>query len=415
MKTRFEKEIKERFENFEVPYNPEAWKKIENKLNRGNNGTNIKMIGLISTLFVLFSTSYYFISKNENKVLNNSISEKESTNIQDSLKIENLDHDNIDVNSNKVKVNTQIATSTKIEKENLITEEYSTVKKVIVPDEFIIEPLNQSSLNNSDTDLNNKIIPSSKKTKFELPTITNKCQNEEIVLTNSNEKTIEITSPSNSRTSIEPGSQKRFKLSESGPYKLSFLDQQLAEYSKTFNVSKSENITLTIDRENTFKNGIPSITVSSNLNCNWFIENHLIEENTKHIDLHLYKKGNYDLTIETTNIQGCKSSKNESVKINEDYNLLAVSGFFPEDYNNQVNSFIPYALTQRNVKFTLIIIDPKDGHNIFETKDKLRPWDGIDPRNGQLVPQNSNWIWKVYIENPEKGENATYQGVIVRL
>jgi len=149
MKTRFEKEIKERFENFEVPYNPEAWKKIENKLNRGNNGTNIKMIGLISTLFVLFSTSYYFISKNENKVLNNSISEKESTNIQDSLKIENLDHDNIDVNSNKVKVNTQIATSTKIEKENLITEEYSTVKKVIVPDEFIIEPLNQSSLNNS--------------------------------------------------------------------------------------------------------------------------------------------------------------------------------------------------------------------------------------------------------------------------
>ena len=49
---------------------------------------------------------------------------------------------------------------------------------------------------------------------------------------------------------------------------------------------------------------------------------------------------------------------------------MAVNAFFPLEYNDKLNSFIPFALTQRNVKFTFIVIDPIDGSIIFESNDK---------------------------------------------
>ena len=76
---------------------------------------------------------------------------------------------------------------------------------------------------------------------------------------------------------------------------------------------------------------------------------------------------------------------------------------------------MPFALTIRNVKFNMVILDPKNGGIMYQTNDSNQPWDGIDKRTGNLVPPNENCIWKVDIENPEPGENSHYKGVIVRL
>ena len=98
----------------------------------------------------------------------------------------------------------------------------------------------------------------------------------------------------------------------------------------------------------------------------------------------------------------------------KDYNLLAPSAINLSDESGKNNTFMPYALTVRNTRFTLTILDPVSGETIFQTIDPSQPWDGTDKRTGNIVA-GSNFIWNVVIANPQPGENANYKGVITRL
>jgi hypothetical protein len=103
------------------------------------------------------------------------------------------------------------------------------------------------------------------------------------------------------------------------------------------------------------------------------------------------------------------------VNIDEDYNLLAVNAFNPNSFEPRNQTFIPFALTQRDVKFTLLILDPKDGGVMYQTEDASQPWNGIDKRTGQLAPSNQAYIWKVRIANPLPGESTEYKGTMTKL
>jgi hypothetical protein len=98
-----------------------------------------------------------------------------------------------------------------------------------------------------------------------------------------------------------------------------------------------------------------------------------------------------------------------------DYNLLAVNAFNPQSTNSRNSSFMPYALTIRQTPFKLIVLDPDTGGLVFETSDADDAWDGIDRRDGKLVPGNKAYIWKVVLQNPVAGEKSEYRGTIVRM
>ena len=119
------------------------------------------------------------------------------------------------------------------------------------------------------------------------------------------------------------------------------------------------------------------------------------------------------MSIESQN--GCRSNEEKNIRIDEDYNLLAVNAFNPNTNDAKRNCFMPFALTQRTTEFMLTIIDPKDGSIIFETNDTSNPWRGIDQRTNTMVNTNSTYIWKVIISSPLKGEKSMYQGTITRL
>ena len=68
-----------------------------------------------------------------------------------------------------------------------------------------------------------------------------------------------------------------------------------------------------------------------------------------------------------------------------------------------------------SLKFTLLILDPKDGGVMYQTEDASQPWNGIDKRTGQLSPSNQAYIWKVRISNPLPGESPEYKGTITKL
>ena len=103
------------------------------------------------------------------------------------------------------------------------------------------------------------------------------------------------------------------------------------------------------------------------------------------------------------------------VNIPTDYNLLAVNAFNPQSLDSRNSRFMPYALTIRQTPFKLIVLDPDNGGLIFESTDENNAWDGIDRRDGKLVPGNKAYIWKVVIQHPVAGEKGEYRGTIVRM
>ena len=135
----------------------------------------------------------------------------------------------------------------------------------------------------------------------------------------------------------------------------------------------------------------------------------------KDFDMLSFTKGNYVLNVETTNDNGCRGKVSETFYVSDDYNLLAVNAFEPLSQDTRKSVFIPYALTQRNTPFKMIVIDPSDGGIVFETSDAQMPWDGVDKRNGKLAETNKAYIWKVNITKPEPGEKVDYIGTVVRM
>ena len=118
---------------------------------------------------------------------------------------------------------------------------------------------------------------------------------------------------------------------------------------------------------------------------------------------------------EQAQLDGCSSTEKIKITANEDYNLLAVNAFNPQSRDERNAKFMPYALTIRDVRFELIVIDPDNGGIVFKTKDAQNAWDGTDQRNGQMVPAQKAYIWKVVLQDALPSEKTTYSGTIVRI
>ena len=135
----------------------------------------------------------------------------------------------------------------------------------------------------------------------------------------------------------------------------------------------------------------------------------------KELEMLSFTKGNYALNIETIAENGCRGKSIETFYVSEDYNLLAVNAFEPLSQDPRKSTFIPFALTQRETPFRMIIIDPSDGGVVYETSDAQLPWDGIDKRTGKLADTNKAYVWKVNLSKPEPGEKVDYMGTVVRM
>lgn len=136
---------------------------------------------------------------------------------------------------------------------------------------------------------------------------------------------------------------------------------------------------------------------------------------SKEIEMLAFNKGNYTLNVETSSELGCRGKSIETFYVAEDYNLLSVNAFEPLSQDSRKSTFIPYALTQRNTPFRMVILDPNDGGIVFETSEALLPWDGIDKRSGKLAETNKAYVWKVNLLKPEPGEKSDYLGTVVRM
>lgn len=197
----------------------------------------------------------------------------------------------------------------------------------------------------------------------------------------------------------------------SGPY------GQLEEFG-SFEVFAAPNLTLSVDRNINYEDGLPKINLTAeatDAHLSWVSNVKLDAYQGKTTNVLAFEKGIAIAEVQAIGANGCKAKEKEMINISEDYNLLAVNAFNPQSLDSRNSTFMPFALTIRQTPFKLIILDPDNGGLIFQSTDASNAWDGIDRRDGKMVPINKAYIWKVVLQNPVAGEKGEYRGTIVRM
>lgn len=128
------------------------------------------------------------------------------------------------------------------------------------------------------------------------------------------------------------------------------------------------------------------------------------------VPTHVYKKkGDYTVSLVVTNAIGCTDRTERTVRIKEDYNLLAANAFSPNG-DGVEETFIPDALKTLGRRFRMTIHDPRSGALIFETSDANRPWNGRV--NGVGAPcSTGDYVWVVEMKDGES-LGGTYTGTV---
>jgi len=125
---------------------------------------------------------------------------------------------------------------------------------------------------------------------------------------------------------------------------------------------------------------------------------------------HVYKQaGTYSVSLLVTNPVGCTDRTERTVRVEEDYNLLAAKTFSPNSDGVEDN-FIPEALKTLDLRFRMTVHNPVTGQLIFETTDAKRPWNGRVGGRGEACA-DGNYVWMVEMKDGEK-VGGTYTGTI---
>jgi len=251
-----------------------------------------------------------------------------------------------------------------------------------------------------------------------LTTPKDHCLNQNFTYKNTNDESIFILSPQENLEEITSKQTLDFKLDEKGMYQIGTLNQN-QEFipALSFNVHEPKKIQLSVDDYLNFENGLPELNVQAfaENQISWYINNVQSTKTGLKENFLLFNKGSYSIKAFTRDANGCESSDEVSFFVEKNYNLLAVNAFTPNSFDDRNTTFMPFALKNRNTPFKMIIIDPSNGAVIFETSDANQAWRGINKNTGELVKQNTSFVWKVILQNPEQGESPEYMGTVVRL
>ncbi len=413
MNMNLENNIKQSLENFEMPYDHKAWEALSQKLDAkmpvGNSiqrKFNYKYIAAAG-IAVIVSVSLFLINhENSPKLKSNQVSVKE--------KISNKEMEITSENSSTVNDNNKqidIIENNSVNEQNLKSQNIKVEGQIVNseksnPNLGLVSKSGMTSGSNLKPTFN----------KFITPIVQDVCLNEKIKIENNNSENLIIISPNNKQTLVESNKSMNFIPSIDGEYQLAHFVNDKLVVESNFNVKSNQSAEFIIDNENSYNDEeLPTVVLKTNSIGNdysWMIDGKVLNSNSKETEAHLYKKGSYTATLIVTHNNGCKSKESKTIRIAKDYNLLAVDAFEPLSSNSKINTFIPFALTRRDVRFTMIVFDV-NGNQIYKTNDANEPWNGFDPKTNETAKSGSMYVWKVIIENPEDGEKGQYGGSVI--
>ena len=426
MKESIEKSIKNSLENHEMPYNGASWTAMQAKLDAKmpvQPKSNFKFYVAASAIIVVAVASFVALNNFGNdstEEIVKSAQNVDSNVISESNKIENNTTPEIKTNTDDVSTvltneivnqesdsdNSQHSTQANPIDNSSVSEQSQRNAYPIA----VFDSNDHNAIGSGDSDVSRNEITSK---PIILPTISNVCEGDVIKVENKNNVALVIEG--NDLHFIVPANSKRtVRTKSTGNHTISALDKNDSTKSKSFFVKANPAVDFSIDTDTKFEGGIPSTSVQSIVpgkEFSWIFNGQKTSGRTS--TAHFYTKGDHEITLTVKGSNGCAASLTKSIYIDQKYNLMAVNSFMPASTDFRKNTFMPYALTERDTKFTLIIIDPIDGHVVYQTNDATAGWNGTDISNGSLVSYESAYIWKVILENPEVNENNEYVGNII--
>ena len=408
----------------ELPYNEGAWNQMSKKLDARSGGSsgNLNWILGAAGVVVAVGTLIYINNDNGSNIQENkekSIAKLETksienTNSNDIGSDEILSENKIQEDNTSEKSNNEVKVKTKTTSNETNPEE--VVQIIECCDEKVVRLIPPVYRETTLTEEPEEINITKEVLTFNV--LIDKCLNDEFVYSNENNKSIWVNTPSNTLIEIPGSSLFKETLQSKGVYHIGALNEAQEFVSKqSFTVFEAKSSQLLVEDHLNYEKGLPQLEANSYSEGEntWYVNDEAISSNRKENSFNLFKKGSYNISLSTKDHNGCTSVSNVTFNVEEDYNLLAVNAFTPSSLDTRNRFFIPFALTQRDTPFHMIVIDPADGAILFETSTADQPWDGIDRNTGKMVDENKSYVWKVILDQPESNEKPEYLGTVVRL
>ncbi|RYM33355.1 PKD domain-containing protein [Brumimicrobium glaciale] len=426
MKDNLENAFKNSLDQYEVSYDPKAWDAVNTKLNAnaaaGNSALSsaLKWV-LASVLLGTVVTGSYFLWYNEDNsatqqtaaiendnAAENSANKEQANNNEEILVSENSE----EVSEHNLKENSNITVPIVSETEKQApnkkdVKEVEKVEKVKSDENEIIKGTKS-----------NAVIPN-KEVFISANFVSGKlsanaiCLGEVIEINNSSKNDKVRFQINGEWINLNSGKSYLFKPRASSIIRFVDDNNVLIE-SKFFTVNELPTPDFNFEA-NIYEKGMPVVIAEAFgdfVNYSWEF-NKETERSGAIVRHHFFDKGDYEVTLNVKDMNGCEASIAKTVRIRDKFNLMAVDAFKPNGSDVRNRTFMPYSLTEREVSFQLTIVDPIDNGVVFTSSDAETTWDGTDQRTGKLSPSNKAFIWKVQIFNPAPNERPIYAGTVV--
>jgi gliding motility-associated-like protein len=108
-------------------------------------------------------------------------------------------------------------------------------------------------------------------------------------------------------------------------------------------------------------------------------------------------RGSASAKLTVTNEHGCSSTREQTVRVDEDFKLFAETGFTPN--GDGINDlFLPKALEVMDISFEMTVRDAF-GREVFRTSNINEPWNGRELNTGVTLPRGT-YLWTVVLTEP---------------
>ncbi len=428
---KFDKILKEKVENFEIPYNDAHWAEMEGKLDK-IRATKIKttilsiaagVVGLGIAGYLIFSPT----ATNKNTTQNN-------------LATNNTETPEL-IKENKSETNVADNKPTITEEEVINTLESTTINQ---PSEQI-EPVEKETTNENNIDVIYTDHKETITTNNNSETENNSVNNNAIVNT---KITADFIVYNNSICVGEEVSFESIETDAQVSYLWNFGDGEISYETNPTHIYEHHgayDVTLTLINKQTGEEftkikhdavqilPVPKTYFTYNEESKKHDDNKLsypytifkvkdVEKGTsykwnfgnnhistgKETKTTYQKADNYIVTLIAENEFGCVKTDQKRVKIKDGINLFAPDAFTPNQDGTNEN-FIPVALLEWNIPFEMIISN-KAGTTVYKTTDKNEPWNGKLNNSGQLLEQGI-YFWQIIITDAY-GVKHSYRGNI---
>lgn len=416
MKDNLENAFKDSLDNLELPYDSAAWTAMSSKLDAiqptastppaSTVGKWIIAAGAVITVSV---GAYLYVNRDK-EVAQTQVITENPVNAEKSVENKQTESTKITENSanhttNELVETDKKQTNTDIENVNTAVNKGTSTSPSSTP--LTTETTYTPKATNGTT------TSTAQPESIITPIVKDVCENELTSIKNSNSVDLVLVTPSKDRLIIKKNTTFKSDVLSSGNYRIVANDKVIS----TFTVHAAPKVDFTIDNQNPFEEGLPSMpveTFSEGVKFTWTFDNSRNTVQGKTANAHFFTKGEHSITLTVQNDAGCKAETTKNVEISSDYNLFAPNAFEPNHPDVRRTKFIPNALLVRDVNFTMIIVNPKSGVTMFSTSNPIDGWDGVDKSTGELVGENETYVWKVFLKNALPNEKSEYSGTVIR-